>query len=99
MSWYSTMNYERLLCLFASKKVVVRQISPFNLHDTATKHHGIVLVANTNLFAPFSPTIVIVSSKNLQMLLEGFMLDPPIKIQQLWLIVVDEFTGSKQPII
>ena len=69
------------------------ELPAFDVKDGAAFGEGFKFVVDGNSFAPCGTAIVIVGGKAGQVGVKGFVADPPIKPDQLGLIVVDQLTG------
>ena len=57
-----------------------------------------MLVIDQHLLAPFFSTVIVVGGQLFQIGLEGPVLDPPVEVEQLGAVAVDELAGPQQPI-
>ncbi len=57
------------------------------------------LVIDRHALAPLGAAVVIVCREGLQVGLEDFLLDPPVKPDQLRLVLIHQLAGARQPII
>src|SRR5947209_7319592 len=58
-----------------------------------------MLVVDSDATAPLHATVVVVGGELLQVGTEDRLLDPPVEPDQLWLIFVNQLTGTRQPVI
>ena len=58
-----------------------------------------MLIVDGNLFAPLLCSVVVISTQLFKKRLKGMVVNPPVKIQNLWLIFINQFTGAHKPVL
>ena len=76
-----------------------RKLSPLNVGNGAAKGKGIMLVIDDSNLADLFHLIVIIGRHPLKVRLHAGFLDPPVKIQNLGMVIVDDLLGPVEPVL
>ncbi|MNC34273.1 hypothetical protein D3C75_826990 [compost metagenome] len=80
-------------------RVDVRELAALHIIHSGPFRKGIELVVYDRTLAPFGGLVVIISGQLLKVGLEDRLFNPPVEIQQLRPIAVNQITGADQPVV
>src|ERR1019366_4763011 len=75
------------------------ELAALNVEHSDILREVMLLVGKHNALAPAGSRVVIVGGKALKIRLKGRLPDPPVEIQKVRVIFVDEFRAPGEPVV
>lgn len=88
----------RLLYPSARRTASAPRIAPLYIGNGCAEHEGIMFVINGSRSSPLSSPVVVIGGESFQIRLEYSILNPPVEIEDLRLILVNQLAAADQPV-